>query len=307
MVRRNSKQIANEQFNDSAQRNKRSYIQYYDRLQELSLSMFEWKNLPESIDPRFMELALFNDGAAVFFYDEDLEDYLALQVMYTAPLDVYRIPIERKAFASNGYQKPLDKSNSVIIWNNYLHTNCVHVIDIYAQRLANLDRTMDINIAAHKTPMLISCDESQRLTLKNLYMKYDGNMPVIFGDKNINPNSIQAINTGAPYIADKLYLLRTEIWNEALTYLGISNVNIQKRERMLQDEVKRNQGGVIASRYPRLEARRQACRKINEMFGLNIWVDYREDYQIIDESADETTNPNEHERRAELERGESVE
>ena len=114
-----------------------------------------------------------------------------------------------------------------------------------------------------------------------MYQKWDGNEPVIFGDKQLDPNSLQVLNTGAPYVADKLYGLKTQLWNEALTYLGISNVNMQKRERMVSDEVVRQMGAVIASRYSRLESRRQACEKINDMFGLDVWVDYREDYREV--------------------------
>ena len=121
-----------------------------------------------------------------------------------------------------------------------------------------------------------------------MYKEYDGNAPVIYGDKQLSPNSIKVVTTGAPFVADKLYTLKTQIWNEALTYLGISNINVQKKERLVTDEVTRNQGGVIASRYSRLEARREACKKINELFNLDIWCDYREDYQTIDPLADDT-------------------
>ena len=112
-------------------------------------------------------------------------------------------------------------------------------------------------------------------------MQYDGNKPVIKGVKGLNPNAFTVLKTDAPYVADKLYQLKTQIWNEALTYLGISNINITKKERLITDEVTRNQGGTIASRYSRLQARREACKKINEMFGLDIWCDYREDFQGI--------------------------
>ena len=114
-------------------------------------------------------------------------------------------------------------------------------------------------------------------------MKYDGNVPYIFGDKNLNPNALKVLKTDAPYVADKLYALKTQLWNEALTYLGISNLNMQKKERLVSDEVIRSQGGVIASRHSRLEMRRQACKEINAMFGLDIWVDYREDFREQDD------------------------
>lgn len=248
--------------------------------------MFEWKNLPKSVDPRFLELTLFSDGMAVFFKDPVLNE-LALQCMISGQLDVYRIPKNRTAFASNGYRMPLTNENSVIIFNNMLHTNSMLDVKMFSRRLYNLDRAIDVNANAQKTPILIQCSENERLTMKNLYEQYDGNQPFIFGDKALNTNGLKVLKTDAPFVADKLYELKTQIWNEALTYLGISNTNIMKKERMITDEVQRNQGGVIASRYSRLDSRKQACKKINEMFNLNISVDYREDYRIYDDLVDE--------------------
>lgn len=276
-------------FWQSAKRNNRTYLQYFNRLTELAISMFEWKNLPESVDARFLELALFGEGMSVFFKDEVL-GYLALRTMIGGRLNVYQIPTERRAFASNGYNRSLNEENSVIIFNNLIHTNSLLDIEQFSERLYNLDRVIDVNANAQKTPVLISCDETQRLTMKNLYMKYDGNQPVIFGDRNVTPNSLKVLKTDAPYVADKIYTLKSQIWNEALTYLGISNINIQKRERLITDEVTRNQGGTIASRYSRLEARRQACEQINKMFGLDIWCDYREDYQVLDDAIIDTVD-----------------
>ena len=269
-------------FWESAKMNNATFRQYYNRLTELSISMFEWLNLPDSIDPRFLELTLFTDGQAVFFKDEEL-GYLALQNAASGDFNVYRIPKKRRAFAVNGYNRKLDDKDSVIIYNNYLHTNSRLDVEVYARRLYQLDRAIDVNAQAQKTPVLIQCDETQRLTMLNLYKQFDGNEPVIFGDSNLNTNGIKVLKTDAPYVADKLYQLKTQIWNEALTYLGISNVNTTKKERMLTDEVIRNQGGTIASRYSRLQARREAAEQINKMFSLNIEVNYREDYREADD------------------------
>lgn len=280
------------EFWESGTLNNATYLQYFRRLTELSISMFEWKNLPDSIDPRFMELTLFSEGHAIFFKDDEL-GYLCLQAIIGGKLDVYRIPINRTAFSVTGYQKKLDKSNSVIIWNNMLHTPSRLDVKMFSNRLYELDRAIDVNAKAQKTPILIQCDEDQRLTMLNLYKQYDGNAPFIFGSSALNDKAIKAITTGAPYVADKLYTLKTQLWNEALTYLGISNINVQKKERLITDEVTRNQGGVVASRYSRLESRRQACEQINKMFGLNISCDYREDYREIAENTDPTTNEEE--------------
>ena len=121
--------VQDREFWESARFNNSTFLQYYNRLVELSISMFDWKNVPDSIDIRYLELALFGDGKAVFFYDEDL-GYLALRCMIQGKLNVYRIPIKRRAYASNGYNRQLDASNSVIIYNNFLHTNSVRDIEL---------------------------------------------------------------------------------------------------------------------------------------------------------------------------------
>lgn len=277
-----SKRKRDRQFWESASMNNLSFRHYYNRLTELAISMFEWKNLPPSVDPRFLETNLFAKGSVVYFDDEVLGN-LALPVTLNGEFDVYNIPTRRRAYASNGYNRELTEKNSVLIYNNYLHTPCCCDIEMYAKRLYNLDRAIDVNANAQKTPVLVLCDESERLTMLNAYQAYEGNEPFIFGNKGMNAKAFTVLKTDAPYVADKLYQLKTQIWNEALTYLGISNLNTTKKERMVTDEVIRNQGGTIASRYSRLEARREAVEKINTMFGTDIEVNYREDYREADD------------------------
>ena len=268
-------------FGESATVNNLTYMQYLNRLTELSVSMFEWKNLPPTVDARYLELHLFETGSMVYFNDEVIGN-LCLDCLPSGRLDVYGNPVLRRAYSGyNNYQKLLKESNSVIIWNNYLHTNSVLEVKMFAKRLYNLDRIIDVNANAQKTPVLIQGTEQQRLTLKNLYKEFDGNSPFIFGDKNLDLNSLKCLQTGAPYVCDKLYNLKQMYWNEALTYLGINNTGAQKRERMLAIESSQAQGGTISSRYSRLQSRREAVEKINAMFGTNIEVNYREDFMTI--------------------------
>lgn len=276
----NKRRVAN-LFEDSATLNNLTYVQYLNRLTELAISMFEWRNLPPSVDPRYLELHLFETGCMVYFNDEVLGN-ICLDCLANGRLGIYGDPILRRAYSGyNNYSALLKESNSVIIWNNYLHTNSILDIKMFARRLYNLDRIIDVNANAQKTPVLVQGTEKQRLTLLNLYKEFDGNAPFIFGDKNLDLNVLKVLQTGAPYVCDKLYMLKTQIWNEALTYLGISNINVQKRERLISDEVTRNLGGTIASRYSRLRSRREGVKKINAMFGTNIEVNYREDFQQV--------------------------
>ena len=268
-------------FNESAKLNRLSFDFYFDRLKELAISMFEWENLPDSMDERFLEMTLFEDGQAIVFRD-DVMGMLGLQVMIGGPLNVYRVPINRRAYAVNGYQNPdLTPENSVIVFNNMLRTNSYRDVMFFARKLYEVDRAIDVNIKGQKTPKVILCDENERLTMLNLFMKYDGNQPFIFGSKNLDLKSIQTLDTSSPYLSDKLYQLKTQIWNEALTYLGISNVNFNKKERLVSDEVLRNSGSTVSSRYTRLNMREKAADEINRMFGTDIRVRYREDVQIV--------------------------
>ena len=276
------KKKKNQSFHNTLMANGATYVQYYNRLMELSMSMFEWKNLPDTVDERYLELGLFSSGCMVFFKDDVIGE-LALNMTYQGGFDIYGEPTRRRAYSRyNQFQTTLDKDNSVIIWNNMLRTNSALDVQMFAYRLYNLDRIVDINANAQKTPVLITCDEKQKLTMKNVYIQYEGNYPVIFGDSNLDIKSLSVLKTDAPFVSDKIYDLKVKIWNEALTYLGISNINTTKKERMITDEVIGNQGGTIASRYSRLESRRRAVKKINKMFGLNITVNYREDFQSTD-------------------------
>lgn len=279
----------------SARLNNLTYNLYYNRLLEIAVNMFEWVNMPETVDTRFLEIGLAAKGMMVFFYD-DVLGYLTLNTMIGGRWNEYDIPVLRTAYSTNGYQMPLTQDNSVIIFNNYLHTNILSDIDMYALRLYNAERTIDINVQGQRTPFIIKCSEQQRLTMLNFYMQYDGNVPFIFGDEELNMEGIQVFPTPAPFVADKLNFVKRQIWNEALTYLGVENNTSDKKERLSTGEITVSLGGVEAQRYCRLNARKQACEMINRMFGLDVDVKYREGFgasymneQVEDESMQEVT------------------
>lgn len=278
------------QFWDSASDNAIAEQYYLSRLSELAMSMFDWKNLPDSIDPRFLEYTLFYEGAILFFKDDALEvnnsneGYLALQVALSAPLDVYRVPQTRKAYATNGYNNMLNGSNSVIIWNNMLRMPEYGRMMFYAKKLYEIDRAISINVKGQKFPVAILCDENERLTMRNIYMQYDGNQPFIFGSKDLDINNIQVLNTGSPFVADKLQVLKDNTWSEAMTCLGIPNSAMGKKERLVASEAELSMGGTLASRSSRMDMRKKACDEINRMFGLNISVEYNEDLELDQEN-----------------------
>lgn len=269
--------------------NVNSFIKYRDQLMELGMTMIGWdfskisKEKRQFLNQRQIEYHEYFKGATIFFEDKELDAYLCLPVILGGEFDLDDIPKKRVAYAKNGYRKELDETNSVIIYNNYLRKPSCYTVNHYANRLADLENAIDVNCKAQKTPVAIICDENERLSMENLYAKYEGNYPFIFGERDLDLKGIRAIQTGAPFVADKMFQIKMQIWNEALTHLGISNISYQKKERLVSDEVIRNMGGTIASRYSRLEVRRDAVEKIKDIFGVEISVDFREDFRQTDD------------------------
>ena len=263
-----------------------AYDVYYDKLKEITVTLYKWVNLPPEIDERFLELSLFETGEVLFFKDEYLDQYAIMRTANMGRWDLYNRPLKRRGYASNGIQVERTNEDSVLIYNNVLRTSSDSETLYYAEKFAFYDQIINININAQKTPLFIRCSENERLTLKNLFLKYDGGQPVIFGDKNISPMPIEVLKTDAPFIAPQIYDMKVKYWNEFLTFKGVSNVNINKKERLTTDEVQRQLGGSIAARGSGLLMRKEAADAINKMFGLEIDVIFNEDYQlrVLDEN-----------------------
>lgn len=277
----------NRDFWEAATNNNATFRQYYNRFTELAVSMFDWRGMPDTVDTRYLELTLFSYGEAVFFVDEVIGP-LCLPCNILGPLNVYGEPTAVTAYSNhNGYTRNLvvdplvgSEAQGVLIHNNLLHTNSRLDVIQYAKRLYNIDRAIDVNTNAQKTPILITCPQEQLLTLKNVYKAYDGNEPVIYGDNGLSPKGFGVLKTDAPFRGDVLQALKTQLFNEYLTHLGISNMNFIKKERLISDEVLRSQGSTMASRYSRLVPRQTAADEIKRLFGIDVSCSYREDVTL---------------------------
>lgn len=262
------------QFYESALLNNYTFDYYYNRLVNLALSRFDWKGLPETVDVRFLEQSLLFSGQAIFVNDVVVGIH-GLKMLPKGPFDVYGRPINRNAYGYNGVNIHCTPEDSVLVYNDMMRKPCWSYLKMFAHRLYNYDRICDVNVNAQKTPVLILCNENERLTAQNVYMKYDGNQPVIMGNKNFNPEMLRVLKTDAPFVADKINELKNRVWNEALTYLGIYNVEL-KAANVTEIEVRRAQGGTIASRFSPLAMRMAACDELNQKWGLDASCSYRD-------------------------------
>lgn len=250
-----------------------TYNDYYNRLALLANTIFEWEGLPNGIPERFIERVLFQYGQCAFFYDDEF-GFMASKCTLNDRLNFYDEPIGYVCY-SNVYHKEYSADDCIIIRNNAFCVPTSSTIRLFASRLAEVERIIDVNIKAQKTPLIIVTDEKQRLTMKNLMKQFDGNTPFIFGNKGLQTDAIKAIKTDVPFLADQLMIYKHDLWNDAMSFLGIANANTDKRERLVTDEVNANNHLVALSANVMYKQRKEACEQINEKYGLDVNVKMR--------------------------------
>lgn len=263
-------------FRDAILMNSQTYYDYLERMKKICLSMFEWQNLPTSMNARFIEMCLYYQGQASLLYDDDY-GFINTMCADGGYLNIYGLPTELNCYSyqynsrrslymtDTGEEK---NKECILVMNNYERIPTASTITLFAERLAEAQRTADVNIKAQRTPVLITTDQKQYFTLKKMYEEYDGNTPAIFADKNlITPDALKAMRTEAPFIAQDIMDYKREIWNEFLTFMGISNLS-EKRERMISNEVDSNNELINLNLQALLTPRKEACRQFNEKYGL---------------------------------------
>lgn len=277
MARNKKTKLNNREFIDTAYVNDQTYYDYLYRLKKIATSMFEWVNLPSSMNSRYIEECLYYLGTAALLWD-DKYGFINTKCSSAGEINIYGLPTKVNCY-SYGYQdmrmlytglnKTKDNKECIMVMNTWDRTPTCSTLELFALRLYEAERTCDVNIKAQKTPVMLVVNDSQRLTMKNLYSQYDGNEPFIFGDKDsLSADTLKAIKTDAPYIADKLMEYKKEIWNEALTFLGINNLSLEKKERLITDEASSNNEVINMNLESYLVPRKEACKLFNEKFGL---------------------------------------
>lgn len=264
-------------------KNNQIYIDYLDRLKLIATSLFTWEGLDEVAGvgaSRFLELVLYENGRAMFTKDDEL-GYIVLKVLPDDKFNIYMLPTKVQGFSFE-FNRDYDFDDIVYIMNNNLCKPTFETLRLIAYRLYEVETTIETNLIAQKTPVLIEGDTKTILTLKNVYMQYSGNIPFIFGSKKFDINNkLNVLRTDAPYLLDKLALHKHEVWDEMLTFLGINNANTDKKERLITDEVNSNNELINYYLNCFYKPRKNACDELNKKYGLNIKVTLNQDIKKL--------------------------
>lgn len=307
-----AKRRNNYQFTDSLMINDATYVDYLNRFKKIALSIFEWVNLPKSMNSIWLEKCLYYNGQAALLKDRNY-GFINTNCCSNGDINIYGLPTNLNCY-SIGYssnrklytgliegisdlqQNARQYYECILVQNNWERIPTAGSMELFALRLYEAERSCDVNIKAQKTPIMVLVDEKQRLTMQQLYNQYNGNQPFIFGDKqNLGNDKLKAISTEAPFVADKLQEYKKEIWNEALTFLGVNNIMVDKKERLITDEANSNNELINLNLQSYLAPRQEACKQFNEKFGFTgtkneISVRVRSDLHNIIKNAESVVN-----------------
>lgn len=262
------------------QLNDLTFTDYFLRLKLLAKSVFKWEGLPNGMDEKWIESFLFDHGKCVF-YKDPLRGLMVAECAQNGSVNNYQEPTSVTPTGIDvNYANLTPGVDCVLILNNDLMLPTSFTLKLFAYRLADISRTIDVNVGAQKTPTLVHTTKNQMLSLKNIYAQWSGNEPVIFGDKSFDPETMKVLKTDAPVVFPELQDQKIALWNECLTFLGINNANTEKRERLITDEVEANNDHIDLSAGCFLKARERACEEINRIFGTNISVRMRKEDEV---------------------------
>ena len=255
--------------------NWKTYLMYKNQMLTLAKNVFEFKNLPDSVDVAYMNQKLLINGAVAFFKDDITDDLMCLPFSSETMIpDVYGRPQKINVMGENGFNRWLNKDQFVIMYDNNSMLPIYLDIIQYAQRIALCVRTQDVNIKQQRTPRLWKVPQDKEKSIKNAIDDIDAFADQVATYDSTKLQDIEAVLAPAPFVSDKIDDHLKIIWAEFFRLIGVANLQEQKKERVIRDEMLVSQGGTIASRYARFEPRKRAIEKINKLFGTKIEVSY---------------------------------
>lgn len=241
----------------------------------LALNRFKWEGLPQGLESRHIEKALFEFGQCAFVDDKEV-GLICLGCSNTGGYNVYGEPTN-VLLTGVGYSKHYPLNEVERILNNDTLVPTKFHVEYYTNKIYEIDKAMYKNLKQQKRPFIIATDKETQLTMKNIMKQVKEDEEEIYVDKRLDNGGqlgINVLQTNTPYLIDKYQQMKNDLMCEFLTIMGLnnSNANNNKKERLLVDEVNVNNGEILMHLDVDYKNRLEACERINKRFGTNITV-----------------------------------
>lgn len=253
----------------------------YNMLYEYLVNLIALENLPDGISERYCLQVLIEQGCLCFYRNIALNKLVALYASNIAEEDIYGDPQLVVTTSRNGliHDEVKVPEDGVLVWANKTRIPIVYRVNMYASRLFQIKRALDINISQFKIPRVLSVPKPQVQTVLNLINQLDENRPFLVVDSGLSADNWSILATDVPSHVTELI----DAWNQELNsffnWIGISSKS-EKKERLVTNEA-------FSSNEPVISARRfifgevESCfERVNEKFGTDIQVKFTTDWSM---------------------------
>lgn len=264
-----------------------TFIDFFDRLKRVATSIFKWKYLPETMNERWLELCLFYKGMAGILKHDDY-GIINTEASWSGNIDIYGLPTLVYCYSTSFFSEQrvrydgkvsieelskiygIENDNlkeAILVMNNIDMQPTFIAMQLFAYRLYKVQRTIDINLDLIKKPFIIGCNEQDKLSMQKFMMDVENNQNMIFATPDFDPsNSIKIFDLNVNNHIEELENEKRAILSEALTTLGVNSILVDKAERLISDEGKKDNEFINYNLQYYWKQRKEACEQFNKLF-----------------------------------------
>lgn len=245
----------------------RGGLQYQEEFYEKLYAQYKWNNLPKGISSRFFEYNLLEcDNICIALCkDGVMKDKLVCFSPSYIDLNIYNEPTRVNGRLNDGTE--INTTDFVMCYDRTGRITSKMIVDYYCNQLEEIDKTIASNLKLQRHPYIVTANEGQRLTYEIIMNQINEGVEVLRVKSDFDQSKIGVLNFNVPFVIDKLEEHKRMIRSDCLTALGINNVNVIKKERLVSGEANANNEDIFLSKCSRTREREEFCTRYKEMFG----------------------------------------
>lgn len=257
---------------------------YFERyLLQKAISVFEWK-LPERWSKNYFLYVLYCWGFLAIFDSKQFGvipqgcSLRGYNIFYQPTNAIITNPLIKDI------KEPEIGKECVIMRLQPDYGGIMDIVSYYANLMALASESLGVNLVNSKLSYVFGAEnKAQAESFKKMFDQITSGNPAAFVDKTLFDENGQPRwftflnNLQANYVADRILSDMRTIENMFDTEIGIPNANTDKRERLITDEVNANNFETKSKCALWLESLKEGCKEANEMFGLDLDVNWRQE------------------------------